>query len=198
MPPLPKVAVLVGSKGRGSNMANLIEAGQTGRMQAQVALVVSPKDETPAVLRAQNLQASVTVIPYKDPDYSNRLLATLQDHQIDLVCLAGYMTLLPKPVLDAFPHRVLNIHPALLPKFGGKGMYGHHVHEAVLAAGESVSGCTVHYVTEEYDEGAVITQEEVAVLPDDTPDTLAARINAAEMVAYPRAVDLVLAKLPTK
>ena len=185
----PKVAVLVGTKGRGSNMANLIQAGRDGRMNAEVSLVVSPKPNTPAVAKAQKLNTPVKVHGYKDASYAQDLLATLQSHQIDLVCLAGYMTLLPKLVLDQFPQRVLNIHPALLPKFGGKGMYGLHVHRAVLEAGEATTGCTVHYVTEEYDEGDPIACLKVKVLKSDTPESLAARVNEAEMRAYPRAVN---------
>lgn len=189
------VAVLVGTKGRGSNMANLIEAGRDGRMNAQVALVVSPQHSTPAVEKAHQLNTPVKVHGYKDPDYATDLLNTLEAHQIDIVCLAGYMTLLPTVVLNRFPERVLNIHPALLPKFGGKGMYGMRVHTAVLEAAEETSGCTVHYVTEEYDEGAPIIQLEVDVHQDDTPETLAARVNEAEMKAYPQAVNTVLTKI---
>ncbi|MFN3683119.1 MAG: formyltransferase family protein, partial [Fimbriimonadaceae bacterium] len=110
-----------------------------------------------------------------------------------LVCLAGYMRLLPKEVLDSFPNRVLNIHPALLPKFGGKGMYGMRVHEAVLRAGEAESGCTVHLVNERYDEGPIVVQLRCPVLPDDTPETLAARVLELEHRAYPEAVRKVLA-----
>jgi phosphoribosylglycinamide formyltransferase-1 len=99
---------------------------------------------------------------------------------------------LPLEVLSLFPNRVLNIHPALLPKFGGKGMYGHHVHEAVLAAGEAESGCSVHFVNERYDEGAVILQKVCPVLPDDTPDTLAARVLVLEHQAYPEALAKVI------
>ena len=146
-----RVAILVGSKGRGTNMANLIEAGRDGRMDANVALVVSPKDATPAVEKANSLQIPVSILSHKSPSYAQDLLRALQDNQIDLICLAGYMTLLPLTILNHFPNQVLNIHPALLPKFGGKGMYGIFVHQAVLEAKESESGCTVHYVTEHYD-----------------------------------------------
>jgi phosphoribosylglycinamide formyltransferase-1 len=102
------------------------------------------------------------------------------------------MRLLPEEVLAAFPNRVLNIHPALLPKFGGKGMYGMHVHEAVVAARETESGCTVHFVNEHYDEGAILHQRRCPVLPDDTPETLAARVLEQEHLAYPEAIQLVL------
>lgn len=188
----PKVAVLVGTKGRGSNMASLIRAGQDGRMLAEVALVVSPRADTPAVETAQNLRVPTQIHNPKDPSYAQSLLNTLQTHQIHLICLAGYMTLLPKEILDAFPNKVLNVHPALLPKFGGQGMYGLHVHNAVLAAKETVSGCTIHLVTEHYDEGPPLVQTTVPVDPSDTPETLAARVNLAEKATYPLAVNLAL------
>ena len=105
-----------------------------------------------------------------------------------IVCLAGFLRLLPTEVLNGFPGRILNIHPSLLPKFGGKGMYGIRVHEAVLAAGENESGCTVHLVSEHYDEGAILLQRRCAVLPDDTPETLAARVLKEEHIAYIQAI----------
>lgn len=189
---MPMIAVLIGSQGRGSNMANLIRAGRDGRMGAEVSLVISPKADTPAVAVARELGQEPVILPYKSEHYAGQLLAHLQEHDIDLICLAGYMTLFPVPVLEAFPGRVLNIHPALLPKFGGKGMYGMHVHQAVVAAKETESGATVHYVTEHYDEGAIIDQERCPVEPGDTPETLAARVLACEHRLYPRAVNKVL------
>lgn len=113
----------------------------------------------------------------------------------DFICLAGFMKLLPSEVLRAFPNRVLNIHPALLPKFGGKGMYGHHVHEAVLAAGEKESGCTVHLVTDQYDEGEILVQLCCPVRATDTPESLAARVLELEHRAYPEAVRLLMERL---
>ncbi len=189
---LSSLAILIGSQGRGSNMANLIRAGRDGRMGAEVSLVISPKADTPAVAVARELGLEPVILPYKSEHYAGQLLAHLQEHDIDLICLAGYMTLFPVPVLEAFPGRVLNIHPALLPKFGGKGMYGMHVHQAVVAAKETESGATVHYVTEHYDEGAIIDQEQCPVEPGDTPETLAARVLACEHRLYPRAVNKVL------
>jgi len=109
---------------------------------------------------------------------------------VDLVCLAGYMRLLPKEVVEAYRWRIMNIHPALLPRFGGKGMYGERVHEAVLSTGQIESGCTVHFVDDEYDHGPVILQTRVPVLPGDTPDTLAARVLPEEHKTYVKAVAL--------
>src|SRR5208337_379575 len=116
---------------------------------------------------------AVGVVPYKIEDYAARLLDLLQSERCDLICLAGFMRLLPSEILDAYPDRILNIHPALLPKHGGKGMYGMHVHEAVLAAGDKESGCTVHLVNERYDEGRIVLQMRCPVEAGDTPETLA-------------------------
>jgi len=186
--PVSKVAILVGTHGRGTNMRALAEACARGDVPAPVALVVSPKDGTGAVEAARELGLRVEILPYKDPDYAARLLKALRDAGARWVCLAGYMRLLPLDVLEAFPDRVLNIHPALLPKFGGKGMFGRHVHEAVLAAGEPESGCTVHLVNELYDEGRILLQKRCPVEPGDTPETLAARVLALEHVAYAEAL----------
>lgn len=170
-------------------MANLIGACQEGRIDAEATLVVTPVEGNPGAVRAAELGVPVITLPPKDIGYSLRLLAALEVTEVDLVCLAGYMSLLPNLVVSKFQGRVLNIHPALLPKFGGKGMYGSHVHQAVLAAGETQSGCTVHYVSEQYDEGAILDQEACPVLPDDTPESLSARVLACEMICYPRAIN---------
>ena len=112
-------------------------------------------------------------------------LEALEEYGIQVILLAGYLRLIPPAVVQAFPRRILNIHPALLPAFGGKGMWGHHVHEAVLASGATFSGPTIHFVDEEYDTGTILAQWPVPVLSDDTPDTLAARVLKAEHVLYP-------------
>jgi len=168
-------------------MASLLTACLTGDIPAEPALVVSPVAESAAVRRAASLGVPVAVVKPGD-GYGERLFHVLQQNGIGCLCLAGYMFHLPKAVVDAYPSRILNIHPALLPKFGGKGMYGIHVHRAVLAAGERESGCSVHFVTENYDEGAVVLQMKCPVLPNDTPDTLADRVLDLEVVAYPRAL----------
>lgn len=183
-----RIAVLVGSQGRGSNMRALAEACARGELPARVGLVVSPREESGAVASARELGLDVAVLPYKDPAYAERLVALLQGATTDWVCLAGTMRLLPSEVLAAYPDRVLNIHPALLPKFGGKGMYGIHVHEAVLASGESESGCTVHRVNERYDEGEIVLQLRCRVDPGDTAETLAARVLQLEHQAYAKAL----------
>jgi len=126
---------------------------------------------------------------------TREMLAALDSADIDLIALAGYLRLIPPAVIKRYPGRILNIHPALLPKFGGKGMYGLHVHRAVIEAGEKVSGATVHYVDEKYDQGRIVAQREVPVLPADTPETLAARVLAVEHEIFPAALEQVARRI---
>lgn len=187
----PRVAFFVGTKGRGSNMACLVTACLSGDITAIPSLVISPKDKTPAVIRAESLLVPVAVVQ-KGDDYRARLLSALSDAEIDYICLTGYMFLLPVEIVQKYEGRILNIHPALLPKYGGKGMYGKHVHEAVLAAGDTESGCSVHVVTEQYDEGQVVLQKRCPVLPGDTVETLAERVLGLEHTAYAEALKKVI------
>lgn len=166
-------------------------------MPAVVGLVVSAAPDTPAVEAARALGLSVEVLPSRAEEYESALLGLLQRYEIDWIALAGYLRLLPEGVLQAFEGRVLNIHPALLPKFGGQGMYGMRVHEAVLAAGETESGCSVHLVTENYDEGPVILQLRCPVEPSDTPQTLAQRVLELEHRAYPEALKIAIERYGT-
>ena len=143
--------------------------------------VIGTKAEAPAIEAAKQMGLKTSIVEFGD-SFEQGLLAALGE--TDWICLAGFLRLLPESIVNRWDHRILNIHPALLPKFGGKGMYGMHVHEAVLAAGETESGCSVHYVTKEYDEGAVIRQERCQVLPDDTAETLATRVLVLEHRTY--------------
>ncbi|MFN8219853.1 MAG: phosphoribosylglycinamide formyltransferase [Fimbriimonadales bacterium] len=186
------LGILVGSQGRGSNMKAIATACAEGEIAARVGVVVSPKGNTPAVETAHDLGLSVAIVSPAGEHYAQRLVDELDRYEVDWVCLAGYMRLLPIEVLQRWPNRVLNIHPALLPKFGGKGMFGHHVHEAVIAAGETESGCSVHRVSEEYDKGEVLLQMRCPVLPQDTPESLAARVLELEHHAYPMAIRQVM------
>jgi len=188
-----RIAILVSGQGRGSNMAAIIDACQRGEIDGKVVLVIGTRDEAPALQRATEKGVSTEVVsPSKlgEEEYARRLLQTLGDAQVDLVCLAGFMRLLPPPVVHAYAGRVMNIHPALLPLFGGKGMYGEHVHRAVLESGMKVSGCTVHFVDESYDTGPIILQRCVPIEEEDTWETLAARVLAQEHQAYVQAVKL--------
>lgn len=181
---MTRIAIIVGTKGRGSNMRAIIEACRLGRLAATVAIVISPKGYTSAVDAAEALGAKVAILQ----DFDEELADVLADNKVDLVCLAGYMKLIPPDVVNDYEGRMLNIHPALLPKFGGKGMWGMKVHEAVLAAGEMESGCTVHYVSEKYDEGSILLQMKCPVEPYDTPGTLAARVLQLEHECYVEAI----------
>ena len=139
--------------------------------------------------RARQLQVPACVFTREEFRNPDKLLRRLQDEDTDFIVLAGFLWLVPPCITAAYPNRIVNIHPALLPAYGGKGMYGHHVHEAVLAAGEQQSGITIHYVNDRYDSGDIIFQATCPVLPDDTPDTLAARVHELEYRHFPRVIE---------
>jgi phosphoribosylglycinamide formyltransferase-1 len=188
---MERLAILVGAKGRGSNMVALLKGCADGAIPADPLLVIAPREGTEAAANAENVP--VRVVEPGD-GYGTRLAAALQGATV--VCLAGFTRLLPSEVLEAFPERVLNVHPSLLPRHGGPGMYGRRVHEAVLASGDAESGCTVHLVTERYDEGAVVLQARCPVEATDSPETLAARVLVLEHRTYPQALRLVLTGEP--
>lgn len=177
-------------------MAALIEACRDGRIDGKVVLVIGTRKEMPALQRAQSLHVPVEVISPKtfvsDEAYGQALLTSLEHAGADLICLAGYMRLLPPNVVRQYTRRILNVHPALLPEFGGQRMYGLHVHEAVLSSGVKETGCTVHFVDEQYDTGPILLQTKVPVEPDDTPETLAARLLPVEHETYIRAVQMLV------
>jgi phosphoribosylglycinamide formyltransferase-1 len=181
--PGPTLCVLV--SGSGTTLQNFIDRIAAGTFDARIAGVVSSKLDAFGVERAKRAGLPVAVEP-KGPGFPDRVWAAVRRFAPDYVCLAGWLHLLPIPA--DFRGKVLNIHPALLPKYGGKGMYGRHVHEAVLAAGDKESGCTVHFADDTYDTGPIVLQKRVPVLPGDTPETLAARVFAAECEAYPEAI----------
>jgi formyltetrahydrofolate-dependent phosphoribosylglycinamide formyltransferase len=170
-------------------MLAITRACEEGRLDAEVSVVVAPNSESPGARTAREVGLNVAVVAPGE-NYAAELEGVLRD--VDAVCLAGYMRLLPVEVLRAHPDRVLNVHPALLPAFGGKGMYGMRVHEAVIASGSKESGCTVHLVNEVYDEGRILVQHKVPVLDGDTPESLAARVLNEEHAAYVEAIAQVL------
>ena len=178
-----RVAVAV--SGRGSNLLALLRALGPAA-PARVVLVLSDRSDAGALDHAREHGVPAEVL--SDPTDAAEWLTRLERHGTELVVLAGYLKLVPAPVIARFRDRILNIHPALLPAFGGKGMYGHRVHEAVLASGARESGATVHLVDEAYDRGPVLGQVRVPVLPDDTPDRLAARVLEVEHRLLPAAV----------
>jgi formyltetrahydrofolate-dependent phosphoribosylglycinamide formyltransferase len=185
------VSVAVFASGGGSNFQSLLDH-QSEERPGRIDLLITDRSRAGALERAEKAGVATRIIPVKGrpPDgVGLETLEVLERNQIEVILLAGYLRLIPPVVLQAFPQRVLNIHPALLPAFGGKGMWGHHVHEAVLASGATFSGPTVHFVDEKYDTGAILAQWPVPVLAGDTPDTLAARVLKAEHVLYPLAAD---------
>jgi len=183
-----RLGVLISGGGR--TMLNILDAINDGQLNAGIAVVISSRSTVAGVGRAQDAGLPVKIVRKKDhPDvdaFSTRIEEELSAAEVDLVIQGGWLCLWKIP--PRYENRVMNIHPALLPAFGGKGMWGHHVHEAVLAAGCKVSGCTVHFCTNEYDRGPIIVQRTCPVADDDTPDSLAARVFEQECLAFPQAI----------
>jgi formyltetrahydrofolate-dependent phosphoribosylglycinamide formyltransferase len=186
----PRLAVLV--SGGGTTLQNLIDRIEDGRLDAEVALVVASKAGTRGTDRAERHAIPWTVIPWpghaRAEQFSADITRAVDQAGADLVIMGGFLRLWVFP--EHWDGRVLNIHPALLPAFGGQGMYGHHVHEAVIASGAKVSGCTVHFASREYDKGPIVVQRTVPVRFEDTADELAARVFEQECEAYPEAIML--------
>jgi phosphoribosylglycinamide formyltransferase-1 len=185
-----RIAVLL--SGNGTTLQNLLDRIREGQLPAEIVLVISNRSEAVGLERAKRAGLPTAVVSRK-PSSTLEEFGALNFERIrasgaELVCLAGYLQLLPIPA--DFRHRVMNIHPALLPAFGGRGMYGRRVHEAVLAYGAKVSGCTVHFADDEYDHGPIILQRPVPVHDDDTPESLASRVFVQECEAYPEAIRL--------
>lgn len=186
-----KLAVLI--SGGGTTLQNLAEVIGRSELCARVVTVISSNPGAYGLARAANLGVQTHIVCRKDhattSEFSDVVFGRVRDAGTDLVCLAGFLSLLVIP--DDFRGRVINIHPALLPSFGGKRMYGQRVHEAVLAAGCKVTGCTVHFADQTYDTGPIIVQRTCEVLEDDTPQTLASRVFEQECLAYPQAIRLI-------
>jgi phosphoribosylglycinamide formyltransferase 1 len=185
-----RVAVLL--SGNGLTLQNLHDLAANGQLPIEIVLVISNKPEAFGLERAKQMNVPACAITRKEAgsleSFSQRIFDQCRDANVDLVVLAGFMTLVQVP--DDFLGRVMNIHPALIPAFCGKGMYGHHVHEAVIESGVKLTGCTVHFADNQYDHGPIILQRAVPVLDDDTPQTLAAQVFAEECRAYPEAIRL--------
>ncbi len=180
--------LVIFASGSGSNAENIIRyfAEKPG---FRVKKVYCNVPDAYVLERAKKYNVPTQVFnraEFRNPDI---ILRQLQEEGTDFIILAGFLWLVPPCITNAYPNRIVNIHPALLPAYGGKGMYGHHVHEAVLAAGEKESGITIHYVNEHYDSGDIIFQATCPVLPDDTPDTLAARVHELEYAHFPRVIE---------
>jgi len=185
-----RLAVLL--SGSGTTLQNFLDRITDGRLRARIVMVVSSKADAFGLERAKKAGIPTAIVERKKcasvEEFSQKIFDHCREAKAELVCMAGFLQLIRVP--DDFLGRVMNIHPALIPAFCGKGFYGHHVHEAVLAAGVKLSGCTVHFADNEYDHGPIIFQRAVPVLDQDTPDTLAARIFEQECEAYPEAIRL--------
>lgn len=186
------IAIL--ASGSGTNAENIIRYFQSDESVC-VDSVLTNRQAALVVERAQRLQVPSFFFPKEKWAEGTEILRLLEERKVDFLVLAGFLARVPDALLRAYPDRIVNIHPSLLPKFGGKGMYGNRVHEAVLAAGEPESGITIHYVNERFDEGASIAQYRCPVLPQDTADTLAQRVHALEYAYYPQVIRQLLTGL---
>ena len=186
-----KIAIF--ASGSGSN-AEQIALYFAQNANVEVALIFSNNPKAGVIERARRLHIPVVLFDKKTFYDTPKIIQILQNEQIDLIVLAGFMMLIPEALVKAFPNKIVNIHPALLPKFGGQGMYGHFVHQAVVAAGENESGITIHYVNEHYDEGTIIFQAKCPVLPTDTPDDVAQKIHVLEHRHYPEIIEKLISK----
>lgn len=186
------IAIFV--SGSGSNCENIIRYFQ-GSDLVKTALVVSNRADAYALTRARNLDVPAVVVSKAELNREEFLLPLLDRYHIDFIVLAGFLLMAPPFLIQRFDRRIINLHPALLPKFGGRGMWGHHVHEAVKAAGETTTGMTVHYVSEVCDGGEIIAQFSTPISSDDTPDDIAAKEHVLEMQHFPQVIEQVVRAL---
>jgi formyltetrahydrofolate-dependent phosphoribosylglycinamide formyltransferase len=189
---MPRIRLAILLSGGGTTLQNILDRIAHGRLQAEVVLVIANRSDAFGLVRAERGGIPTKVVSRgacsSSAEFSQRIFEECRRAQVELVCLAGFLQLLPIP--EDFAGRVMNIHPALIPAFCGKGFYGHHVHEAALAYGVKVSGCTVHFADNVFDHGPIIVQRVAPVLDGDTPETLAARVFEQECEAYPEAIRL--------
>ena len=184
-----RIAIL--ASGDGTNAQNIIEYF-ADHQQIEVALVGTNKPQAGVLQRARKLEVETLIFDRASMSDTDGLLAELQSRNIDYLVLAGFLLKIPSHLIEAFPERMINIHPALLPKYGGKGMYGMHVHRAVKENRESETGITIHLVNEHYDQGAILFQAKVALTDDDSPDDIAAKIHELEYQHYPKVIEQVI------
>ncbi len=183
---MKRIAIL--ASGSGTNAENLIRYFRTNQA-GKVELVLTNKPGAGVIARAKSLRVDTVVFDREQFYHSDEIAVLLQERKIDFVVLAGFLWLVPMHLLAAYEGKVINIHPALLPKYGGKGMYGSLVHEAIIASGDAQSGITIHYVNQAYDEGDVIFQASCSVDKDDTPESLASKIHSLEYTHFPLVVE---------
>ena len=183
--------ILIFASGSGTNAQNIIEYFNE-LVEINVSLVFSNNKDAKVLDRAKNLGVDTVVFTREDLYQNSKVIEMLANEQPDLIVLAGFLWLIPSSIIKKFPNKIVNIHPALLPKYGGKGMYGMHVHRAVIDNNETESGITIHFVNEEYDAGDIIFQATCPVEKDDTPDLLAQRIHTLEHEHFPKVIEKVL------
>lgn len=183
------IAIFV--SGSGSNCENIIRYFQQNN-EVNIALVISNKADAYALTRAKNLNVPSIVLPKAEFNDRTKVLNLMKENKIDFIVLAGFLLIIPDWLIDAYPKRMLNLHPALLPKFGGIGMYGHHVHEAVRKANENETGMTVHWVSNVCDGGEIIAQFRTPITPNDTPNDIADKEHVLEMEHFPQVIESVL------
>jgi len=191
---MKKLNIAIFVSGSGTNCENLIKYF-ADKAEVNCALVVSNKADAGALERARRLGVETAVTPKAELNDPAVMLPLLRRYDIGFIVLAGFLPLVPDFLIEAYPQRIVNIHPSLLPKFGGKGMWGHHVHEAVKAAGETESGITIHWVTPVCDGGDIIAQYRCALSPDDTPDDIFDRVHELEMKYFPKVVERLAGEL---
>ena len=189
---MTNVAIFV--SGGGTNCENIIRYFKNSE-EVKIRLVVSNKDDAYALVRAQNQGIPTTVITKQDFNDCEKMTSLLEEYDIQFIVLAGFLLIVPDFLIEAYDRRMINIHPALLPKYGGKGMYGHHVHEAIKAAGETETGMTVHYVSNVCDGGEIIAQFRTPLSPDDTPDDIAHKEHLLEMEHFPKVIEEIIDSL---
>ena len=194
---MSNVNIAIFVSGSGSNCENLIRHFIDSD-HIFTSLVVSNKPDAYALVRAEKLGVPSVVVPKSELNDPDVMFPLLQKYDINFIVLAGFLPLIPTFLIDAYPRRIINLHPALLPKYGGKGMWGHHVHEAVKAAGETETGMTVHYVTPVCDSGEIIAQYKCALSPEDSVDDIAAKEHELEMQYFPQIVEEVIEKAAKK
>lgn len=191
---MDRINIAVFVSGSGSNCENLIRYFKSSERMG-VSLVVSNKADAYALVRSERLGVPTAVVSKSELNDDSVMLPLLRKYEIGFIVLAGFLPLVPNFLIEAFPRRIVNLHPALLPKFGGKGMWGHHVHEAVKAAGEKETGMTVHWVTPVCDSGEIIAQYRVALSPDDSTDDIAEKEHQLEMKYFPSVVEQVVSEI---
>lgn len=189
---MTNIAIFV--SGSGTNCENIIRHF-TDSKDVKIALVLSNRSDAYALVRAEKYNIPTVVLPKTDFYKEDQLLGLMQTYAIDFIVLAGFLLMIPNFLIHAYNRRMVNLHPALLPKFGGKGMYGHHVHEAVKAAGETETGMTVHWVSSICDGGEIIAQYRTPINPEDTPDDIAAKEHILEQKYFPTVIEQVLQSL---